>query len=332
MAAAGITTRRGVPLPAPPARRDAVRRPQRDGPRAGRGGQRGRHPDRAARHLLPHQRLRRVRPRGRRSATPTATPSGGPSGWRASIDPDHATIGAAIHSVRAVPRDQLATVVEAARDRPLHVHLSEQVAENDACLATYGVTPTQLLHDAGALGPLTTRRARHPPDAAPTSPTSAQTGTRACFCPTTERDLGDGIGPSRALRQAGSDAHPRLRQPRGDRPLRGDARAGDGRAARHPAARPLDRRRADRGRDRPRLARLRRRRHASRSVSAPTSSPSPRRRRGPPAPAPTRTPPSSPPPPPTSPTSSSTAGSSRPVTTSEQIGRDLAAAIERVNP
>ena len=40
------------------------------------------------------------------------------------------------------------------------MHLSEQVAENDACLATYGVTPTQLLHDAGALGPLTT--AVHP--------------------------------------------------------------------------------------------------------------------------------------------------------------------------
>ncbi len=29
-------------------------------------------------------------------------------------------------------------------------------------------------------------------------------GTRACFCPTTERDLGDGIGPSRALHEAGS--------------------------------------------------------------------------------------------------------------------------------
>jgi cytosine/adenosine deaminase-related metal-dependent hydrolase len=38
-------------------------------------------------------------------------------------------------------------------------------------------------------------------------------GTRACFCPTTERELADGIGPARALAEAGtplclgSDSH-----------------------------------------------------------------------------------------------------------------------------
>jgi formiminoglutamate deiminase len=123
-----------------------------------------------------------------------------------------ATFGAAIHSVRAVPRDQLATVVEAAAGRPLHVHLSEQVAENDACLATYGVTPTQLLHDTGALGPRTTAvHATHLTGADITH--LGATRTRACFCPTTERDLGDGIGPGRALQRAGavltlgSDSH-----------------------------------------------------------------------------------------------------------------------------
>ncbi len=78
-------------------------------------------------------------------------------------DADHARIGAALHSVRAVPRDQLETVVAAAQGRPLHVHLSEQVAENDACLAAYGLTP-----DAGArrrrrARPPDQRRARHPP-------------------------------------------------------------------------------------------------------------------------------------------------------------------------
>jgi len=125
---------------------------------------------------------------------------------------DHTHVGAAIHSVRAVPRDQLATVVEAARGRPLHVHLSEQVAENDACLATYGVTPTQLLHDAGALGPRTTAvHATHLTGADITH--LGRSETRACFCPTTERDLGDGIGPGRALALAGatitlgSDSH-----------------------------------------------------------------------------------------------------------------------------
>jgi len=111
--------------------------------------------------------------------------------------------GAAIHSVRAVPREQLATVVEAAAGRPLHVHLSEQVAENEACLAAHGMTPTELLADAGALGPLTSAvHATHLTDRDVSLLGSA--AAYSCFCPTTERDLGDGIGPSRALRSAGS--------------------------------------------------------------------------------------------------------------------------------
>jgi cytosine/adenosine deaminase-related metal-dependent hydrolase len=92
------------------------------------------------------------------------------------------------------------------------VHLSEQVAENDACLATYGVTPTQLLRDAGALGERTTAvHATHLTGADIAHLGSTQ--ARACFCPTTERDLGDGIGPGRALARAGatitlgSDSH-----------------------------------------------------------------------------------------------------------------------------
>lgn len=112
-------------------------------------------------------------------------------------------VGAAIHSVRAVPREQLTTVARAAGGRPLHVHLSEQVAENDACLEAYGVTPTRLLHDAGVLGPTTTAvHATHLTD--DDVRLLGGTRTHACFCPTTERDLGDGIGPSRALREAGS--------------------------------------------------------------------------------------------------------------------------------
>ncbi len=122
-------------------------------------------------------------------------------------------VGAAVHSVRAVPRDQLATVAGWARgERPLHVHLSEQPAENDECRAAYGVTPTRLLADTGVLGPMTS--AVHA-----THLTEEDVGllggsaTHACFCPTTERDLGDGIGPGPALRDAGcrltlgSDSH-----------------------------------------------------------------------------------------------------------------------------
>jgi formiminoglutamate deiminase len=111
--------------------------------------------------------------------------------------------GAAIHSVRAVPDDQLRTIVEASEGRPLHVHLSEQVAENDGCVAAYGATPTQLLADHGVLGPSTSAvHATHL--TADDIAHLGDTRTHACFCPTTERDLGDGIGPSRALHDAGS--------------------------------------------------------------------------------------------------------------------------------
>ncbi|WP_275106547.1 formimidoylglutamate deiminase [Nocardioides daphniae] len=63
--------------------------------------------------------------------------------------------GTAIHSVRAVHRDQLADVVAAGVGRPRHVHLSEQVAENETCMAAYGASPTHVLHAAGVWGPLT---------------------------------------------------------------------------------------------------------------------------------------------------------------------------------
>jgi formiminoglutamate deiminase len=121
-------------------------------------------------------------------------------------------VGAAIHSVRAVPREALPTVAAWARGRPLHVHLSEQPDENDACLAAHGRTPTALLDEAGALGPATTAvHATHLTD--DDIARLAGAGARACFCPTTERDLGDGIGPAGALAAAGvalclgSDSH-----------------------------------------------------------------------------------------------------------------------------
>ncbi len=122
----------------------------------------------------------------------------------AALTPDENTvIGAAVHSVRAVPRDALPEVVEAASGLPLHVHVSEQPAENEQCLAAYGVTPAQLLADAGALTARTTAvHATHLTDAdiallgGAASPVS--------ICPTTERDLADGIGPSRRLYDAGT--------------------------------------------------------------------------------------------------------------------------------
>ncbi|WET80773.1 formimidoylglutamate deiminase [Amycolatopsis sp. QT-25] len=109
-------------------------------------------------------------------------------------------VGGAIHSVRAVPEAQLSEVDTGSG--PLHIHLSEQRAENEQCLAAYGRTPTELLHDRGVLGErLTAVHATHL-----TTDDVKRLGearSRACFCPTTERDLGDGIGPARTLLDAG---------------------------------------------------------------------------------------------------------------------------------
>jgi cytosine/adenosine deaminase-related metal-dependent hydrolase len=108
-----------------------------------------------------------------------------------------------VHSVRAVPAGQLPVVVAWARDRPLHVHLSEQRAENAECLSHHGRTPAALLAEAGVLGAHTVAvHATHLTDA--DIGALGRTRTRACFCPTTERDLGDGIGPARALADAGA--------------------------------------------------------------------------------------------------------------------------------
>ncbi len=122
-----------------------------------------------------------------------------------SVAGDDVVVGAAIHSVRAVPREQLSTVARwaAEHEAPLHVHLSEQVAENDACLAAHGVTPTALLAEAGALGPRTSAVHATHLSAGDVEQLGAST-TRACLCPTTERDLGDGTGPARSLHEAGS--------------------------------------------------------------------------------------------------------------------------------
>ena len=116
---------------------------------------------------------------------------------------DRVRLGAAIHSVRAVRREDLPKVVEAAGQLPLHVHLSEQHGENLACQMFYGHTPTELLDEAGALGSnVTSVHATHLTEH--DIELLGVTGTGACICPTTERDLADGIGPSRALHDAGS--------------------------------------------------------------------------------------------------------------------------------
>jgi len=113
-------------------------------------------------------------------------------------------LGVAAHSVRATPRAALEAVAETATtlDCPVHVHVSEQRAENDACLAEHGMTPTQLLSASGLLtGATTAIHGTHLTN--DDLQILAKAGTGVCFCPTTERELGDGIGPARELRDLG---------------------------------------------------------------------------------------------------------------------------------
>lgn len=122
-----------------------------------------------------------------------------------SLRPDeNQSIAAAAHSVRAVPPGQLEELVGAAAERawPLHAHVSEQLAEVEGCMAAYGRSPVQVLAACGALGASFT--AVHANQADPNDVVELG-GAQAhvCACPTTERDLGDGIGPFAQLRDVG---------------------------------------------------------------------------------------------------------------------------------
>jgi formiminoglutamate deiminase len=119
----------------------------------------------------------------------------------AELKPEpHAKVGTGAHSVRALPAEALG---ELPHDRPLHIHLSEQRAENEACQARYGCSPAALLERTGLLGPETT--AVHATHLSTVDiDLLGRTGTGACFCPTTERELADGLGPAQPLAAHGS--------------------------------------------------------------------------------------------------------------------------------
>jgi formiminoglutamate deiminase len=127
---------------------------------------------------------------------------------------DGARLGAAIHSVRAVDPASAAIVAGWAADReaPLHAHVSEQPAENEAVLDAYGSTPTGVLAEAGAVGGgFTAVHCTHLDD--PDFRVLGEAGATCCLCPTTERDLADGVAEAERLRSAGielalgSDSH-----------------------------------------------------------------------------------------------------------------------------
>jgi formiminoglutamate deiminase len=126
----------------------------------------------------------------------------------ASLEPlaPHVRLGAAIHSVRAVDPQSAAVVAAFAAERelPLHAHVSEQPAENEECLERYGATPLGLLAEAGAVTDrFTAVHATHLTQA----DTRLLQNAYCCMCPTTERDLADGIGVPHGRLTLGSDSH-----------------------------------------------------------------------------------------------------------------------------
>lgn len=135
-------------------------------------------------------------------------------GMRAALQGPGVTVGIGVHSVRAVPADWLGPIARAAAEDgvPLHIHACEQPRELAECRGEHGVAPIELLEREGFLGPNTVIvHATHldPGDIE----RFARSGSVVCACPSTERDLGDGLLVARDLLHAGvgicvgSDSH-----------------------------------------------------------------------------------------------------------------------------
>ena len=112
--------------------------------------------------------------------------------------------GVAPHSIRAVPLEEVRQIVSWARTNslPIHMHVAEQVGENLECQREYGHTPIKLLAQEGLLG--NDFVAVHAIHLSPHEITAfADAQAIVCSCPTTERNLGDGIVPVDALMKLG---------------------------------------------------------------------------------------------------------------------------------
>lgn len=114
-------------------------------------------------------------------------------------------IGLAPHSVRAIPPAWWSELAEFARGRgmPLHAHVSEQPREVEECVKETGRLPVHFLADEGVLSPLFV--GVHCTQLTDSEVALlGQARSYACICPSTERDLGDGLGPIAELRAAGA--------------------------------------------------------------------------------------------------------------------------------
>jgi len=133
------------------------------------------------------------------------------------FDTGAVSAGLAPHSVRAVPLEYLHEITQYGNQQSLqvHMHVAEQPAENDSCMAEHGRTVVALLAEENILNErFTLVHAVHitKDEAA----RIAQANAIVCACPTTERNLGDGIVPAHLLTEEGvriafgSDSHTQI--------------------------------------------------------------------------------------------------------------------------
>lgn len=126
-------------------------------------------------------------------------------------------LGVAPHSLRAVPLEFFREVVSYANEHklPIHSHISEQQADVDSCIEEHGKTPVVVLNDEGLLNErFSCVHAIHISEEE--AEMLAKAKSFVCACPTTERNLGDGIVPTDLLFEKGvrvslgSDSHTQI--------------------------------------------------------------------------------------------------------------------------
>jgi formimidoylglutamate deiminase len=120
------------------------------------------------------------------------------------VHSDMAWVGVAPHSVRAVSLDYLKLVGGFAREKgiSIHMHVAEQPAEVSACIEEYGRSPVALLDTEDLLNERFT--AVHAIHVTPKAISAmSQRNSMVCACPTTERNLGDGVIPTDRYFEAG---------------------------------------------------------------------------------------------------------------------------------
>lgn len=105
-------------------------------------------------------------------------------------------VGLGVHSLRAVSEDSLENIANLAKEEecPIHIHIAEQTAEVDECIATHGAKPLRWLLDRVDVDDnWCLVHATHTDEKELAS--LASTAAVICLCPTTEANLGDGIFP-----------------------------------------------------------------------------------------------------------------------------------------